>query len=100
MSDGLRQDLIEDGLNDKAFQRISFRLKFLTRAFERRIETLRHGNLASWEPEFALINQNMADMNDILTEFVSLLHITMNQKEQGVALPPNGEAAPSDAAQG
>ena len=100
MSKGLRQDIFEEGLDSDAFYRITFRLNYLNKAFEKRMETLRHGNLASWEPEFALINQNMADMNDVLTEFVSLLQVTMNQKEQGVALPPNGVATPSDAAQG
>ena len=100
MSNNLRQDLIEAGLDDEAFRRIGFRLNYLNKAFEKRLETLRHGNLASWEPEFALINQNMADMNDVLTEFVSLLQVTMNQEEQGIASPPNVDATTPDAAQG
>lgn len=98
MSEGLNPIVLDKGFDLEAGRRLCFRSDWLLKALDKRSETLRHGNLASWEPEVALLNQNISDVVDILREFVIVLNITMNQKEQGVALPPNGVAAPSDAA--
>lgn len=92
----LSKEVLERGLDENAFNRISFRLVWLQRAFLKRQEVLIAGNLASWEPEFAALNGNFADLAQTVLELVTL----MNHKEQGPISPPNGEATPCDAPEG
>lgn len=91
---------MDKGFDFEAARRIAFRTDWVLKSLDKRAETLRHGNLASWEPEIALLNQNIGDVADILRELILVLNITMNQKEQGVAPPPNEDAPSSDAAEG
>lgn len=94
----MSEEFLSRGFDLDASQRLAFRSLWLIQSIEKRKEVLRAGNLASWEPEIELLNAHIQDLSDVVKELIILLNITINQTEQGVALPPNGTACPSDAA--
>lgn len=97
---GISEEVSKLGLNNEAVHRLAFRLNFIVDAVQKRREVLKNGNLASWEPEFMLLNSNFEDLTDIVFELLVLVGTTLNQKEQGVAPPPNEAATSSDSPEG
>jgi hypothetical protein len=85
----MNKTIEELGFNDRGSLRIMFRLNFIIRSIQESQKVLANGNLASWEPPMACINQSIEDLTDVVKELVTLLNITINQKEQGIASPPN-----------
>ena len=97
---GINPTVLKKGLDLGAIERLGYRLSFISNICEVQLERIRRGNLASLEPEVIELNTSFQDMCNVLKELLYLNKRTLNQKEQGVALPPNGSACPSDAAQG
>lgn len=86
----------ELGFDIDAYKRLTFRLAYIAKSLQDHQTVLRNGNLASWEPELSKLGNNFEDLTDVLGELVTLLNVTINQKEQGLISPPNGSANPSD----
>ena len=86
-------------MNSKDVFRCLFRVNWIIGQFREQALVLKNGNLASWEPEVARLNQNVEDLADTLKEFIELQQ-TQIQKEQGLISPPNEVAASSDTPQG
>lgn len=97
---GIHTAIEELGFNEDAHKRLTFRTAYLIKKLKERQGILAAGNLASLEPELAQTNNIVEDLADTLFEFIVLLNITLNQKEQGPISPPNETAISSDSPEG